>query len=113
MRIWNLTPHTMHYDDGHLQSEFPSDGIVRLDQSSIEDAPIDGLRIVTTRYGALHGLPTGIQESDIVIVSTLVGDNWPIECRPNGIIVLVPDTGATCKRDENGRIISVKQFIRK
>ena len=32
MRIWNLTPHAMHYDDGILQRSYPSDGVLRLDQ---------------------------------------------------------------------------------
>ena len=113
MRIWNLTPHTMHYDDGIVQREFVSDGVVRLEQIDESAELVAGLKTATTEYAGLNGLPEGIAAGDVLLVSTLVGDYWKSKDRPDGVIVLVPDTGSTCKRDEQGRIVSVAQFIRK
>lgn len=113
MRIWNLTPHTMHYDDGQTVRAFGSDGVVRLEQVTHPAESIDGLTTVTVSYGKLQGLPDGIAEGDVLIVSTLVGDYWGDCDRPPGAKVLVPDTGSSCKRDAEGRIISVSRFIRK
>lgn len=110
-RIWNLTPHAMHYDDGEVVRTIESDGMLRLEQ---EDQPADaiaGMRVVRTRYGKPGGLPAGIAAGDTLIVSTLVGDSWEAEDRPPGVTVIVPDTGNTCKRDSAGRIVSVSRFI--
>ncbi len=113
MRIWNLTPHTMHYDDGLTLRAIASDGAVRLEQVTEPAEPIDRLATVRTKYGELRGLPVGIAEGDVLLVSTLVGDCWKADERPRGVIVLVPDTGPSCKRDADGRIVSVSRFIRK
>ena len=113
MRIWNLTPHVMHYDDGHIRRVLPSDGIVRLIQVEEPAEPIDGMTTVHTRYAEAVGVPAEVAPGDAVIVSTLVGDLWPRRSRPVGVTVLVPDTGASCRRDEQGRIASVSRFIRK
>jgi hypothetical protein len=113
MRIWNLTPHMMHYDDGQTARAYDSDGVVRLEQVTHAAEPIEGLTTVTTTYGKLQGLPDEIAEGDVLLVSTLVGDYWNTIDRPPGVIVLVPDTGASCKRDAEGRIVSVSRFIRK
>lgn len=112
-RIWNLTPHPMHYDDGIIQRTIASDGAVRLEQLSEPDEPIDGLVTVQTRYGGATGVPDGVRPGDVLIVSTLVGDLWPPADRPPGVTVLVPDTGPSSRRDDQGRIISVCQFIRR
>jgi hypothetical protein len=103
----------MHYDDGKIVRALASDGALRLEQVTALAAPIEGLATVTTKYGAVQGLPAGIDEGDVLLVSTLVGDYWKAEDRPLGTTVLVPDTGASCKRDADGRIVSVSRFIRK
>ena len=113
MRIWNLTPHTMHYDDGTTQYVFQSDGVLRLSEADEPTEPLAGLVTVRKCYGELQGLPIDIAEGDVLLVSTLIGDYWKSESRPAGVIVLVPDTGSSCKRDEQGRIVSVARFIRK
>lgn len=103
----------MHYDDGLTLKAIASDGAVRLEQVTEAAEAIDGLATVRTVYGELRGLPAGIVEGDVLLVSTLVGDYWKSEARPRGVIVLVPDTGSSCKRDPEGRIVSVSRFIRK
>jgi hypothetical protein len=39
LRIWNLTPHAIVYDDGLHRQEFPSDATVRLAQKESTDDP--------------------------------------------------------------------------
>ena len=112
MRIWNLTPHVVHYDDGKTQRELPSDGAVRLAQRDEPDAPIGDMATVRTVYGGVDGLPEELRPGDAVIVSTIVADCWR-EGRPPGVVILTPNTGASCKRDPNGRIIAVSCFIRR
>lgn len=66
----------MHYDDGKIVRAIASDGTLRLEQLTERAEPIDGLATVTTTYGAVQGLPAGIDEGDVLMVSTLVGDYW-------------------------------------
>jgi hypothetical protein len=113
VKVWNLTPHAMHYDDGNVQRTIQSDGSLRLEQQSTADEPIDGMQVVRTRYGKPSGLPDGVVAGDVLIVSTLVGDCWNASDRPADVTVIVPDTGETCKRDSAGRIVSVSRFILK
>ena len=113
MRIWNLTPHTMHYDDGTAEFAFESDGVLRLCEVDELAEPVAGLVTVHKRYGEVQGLPAGIVAGDVLLVSTLIGDAWPDRLRPTGVTVLVPDTGASCRRDAHGRIVSVSRFVRK
>ena len=113
MRILNLTPHSMVYENGGQQQVFPSDGVLRLRQINAATEPINGMTTVVTQYHEPLEIPDGIEPGDVLIVSTLVGDVWKLPDRPAGVIVLVPDTGETCRRNTDGRIISVSQFIRK
>lgn len=113
MRIWNLTPHVMHYHDGETRLSFESDGQLRLLEEAEPADDLGPLKTVMKRYGDVVGLPDGIQPGDVLMVSTLVGDHWPQASRPDGITLLVPDTGDTCQRDASGRIVAVSQFIRK
>lgn len=112
MRIWNLTPHVMHYQKGETRLSLPSDGEIRVVQRDELAEPVGELQTVRTIYGEVIGVPAEIQPGDVLIVSTIVGDLWTIN-RPAGVTVLVPNTGKSCIRDENGRIIAVTCFIRK
>ena len=101
----------MYYDDGRMQRTIPSDGVLRLEQIDEVAEPIDGMFTVRTRYGGIQGLPSGISAGDVLIVSTLVGDKWQAIDRPLKVVVLVPDTGSSCKRGSDGRIDSVSRYI--
>lgn len=112
LRIWNLTPHPINYHFGDSQFSFPSTGELRLAQDDIPEEPIGSLETVRTVYGGVVGLPDGVRPGDVLIVSTLVGDLWK-EGRPEGVYILVPNTGKSCIRDDHGRIVAVTCFIRK
>lgn len=115
MKIWNLTPHTVNYDDGTIQRAFPSEGSLRVNQANTPAEPVDGMTAVLTEYGGVEGFPEGIVDGDVLIVSTIAADamgkrdDWLPGVH---VGLIVPDTGPTCKR-ENGQIKSVCQFIRK
>ncbi len=111
MRILNLTPHTVNYDDGEQLRQIHSTGVVRLNQAIQPSDPIDGLLVVMSTYEGLSGLPEDLRSGDVLIVSSVVANHWPEMNRPNDITVLVPDTGNTCKRDNDGRVVSVSRFI--
>lgn len=113
MRIWNLTPHAMHYDDGISKRVLPSDGVLRLRQIDEPAEPVAGFQTVKTKYAGVDGIPVAVKPGDVLLVSTLVGDCWQAGDRPERVIVLVPDTGPTCRRDDQGRVVSVSRFIRK
>ncbi len=120
MRIWNLTPHPCNVElpnakagEPPIVRTIPSDGSVRVEQVNEPDAPVGWLPTVCSRYGGVHGLPAEVRPGDAVIVSSIVADAFSRGYRPEGVTVLVPDTGPTCKRDEQGRILAVRQFIRK
>lgn len=113
MRVWNLTPHPCNYNDGTTQRTILSDGNVRVNQTDTPAESVDGLATVRTEYGGVEGIPVDVKPGDVLIVSTIVADAFSRGFAPDGVTVLVPDTGPTCKRDEAGRIISVCQFIRK
>jgi len=113
MRIWNLTPHPMHYDDGVTAKTLNSDGMLRVIQQDRPAESIDGLATVYSKYGEVEGIPTEVAAGDVLIVSTIAGAALKgTATLPPSVVILVPDTGATCKRNEEGRIVSVSRFIR-
>ncbi len=113
LRIWNLTPHAIVYDDGLHRQQFPSDATVRLSQKESTSEPIGFLQTVGTTYGPPEGLPEAIAAGDVLLVSSLVAEHWPEIHRLADVIVLVPDTGPTCRRSSDGQVSSVCRFIRK
>ncbi len=114
MRIWNLTPHVMYYDDGHVQRAYPSDGVLRVVQVDEPADSIDGLNTIRTEYTDVEGMPEKIAAGDVLLVSTIVADAFlKSPERVAGFTLLVPDTGKSCKRDAEGRIVSVCRFIRR
>jgi hypothetical protein len=102
----------MHYQNCETRLSFPSDGELRLEQRDEAAEPVAELQTVRTIYGKITGVPESVQPGDVLIVSTIVGDLWK-EGRPPGVILLVPNTGKSCIRDQNGRIVAVTCFIRK
>ena len=71
---------------------------------------VKGLPCVKAEYGPISFVGGAAPvEGETVIVSTIVAPRLK-EARPD-LTVLVPDTGPTCVRDENGRIIAVRRFI--
>lgn len=114
MRIWNLTPHVMRYDDGETQIAYPSDGAVRVRMLETPAAAVGPLRTIHATFAAVEGMPAGVQRGDVLMVSTIVADAMERHREAfQQYTILVPDTGPSCHRDDQGRIVSVSRFIRR
>ena len=102
MTFINLTPHTVRLNDG---TTFPASGVVARVSATYSDFSPDG--IAEVRFGDPVGLPDP-QEGVCLIVSGLLKQACPTRTD-----LVSPATGhPACRRDEQGRIISVPGFVR-
>ena len=100
----NCTPHRVCLNDGRYFD--PSGTVARVSQSISE---FDANGIATQTFGSVEGLPAP-ETGTMYIVSSMVLSRAQAEGR---VDVVAPATGhKECKRDENGRIVSVPGFLR-
>ena len=118
MDILNLTPHEVVVCLGDKKVSFPSVGQVRLSQKEVPIGAVNGIPLVKVEYGepSIQAVFEPDLQGKAVIVSALVGQNrdaveW---LKKKGVkMILVPNTGPSgAIRDESGKIICVKSFIR-
>lgn len=110
MRIVNLTPHqvTVRTESGDRVFE-PSGQVARVTVSSVQTDEIDGIPVVSQTYGEIEGLPDP-QPGVVYIVSMVVRQAAQAQGRTD---VVSPDTSPQgAIRDEQGRIIAVRGFVR-
>jgi hypothetical protein len=90
MTIINLTPHnfdvyaessfvnlervnatTLIADsvEGNAILSLPSVGSIRINTTTVEGEPINGIPTVVTKYGDAVGIPEGVQPEDVLVVS--------------------------------------------
>jgi hypothetical protein len=103
--IRNFTPHTIVIcsDDGTPIRELPSEGIARVDSMQEALSPIDGIPVVTTRWGRVTGLPEPTMGTWLIVSMPV------LQALPNRNDLVRPDTGPqNVVRDTDGRIIGVK-----
>ena len=57
--IKNLTPHTVSIinEDGTVKAAFPSEGIARASQTAEHVGELDGIELVSMKFGATEDLP--------------------------------------------------------
>ena len=57
--IRNLTPHTVNViaEDGTIKATFPSEGSARADQIETRVGELDGIELVSMKFGATENLP--------------------------------------------------------
>lgn len=102
MRFINLTPHAVVLNDG---TTYPASGVVARVSATYTDFSPEG--IAEVKFGEAVGLPPP-QEDTMYIVSGLLKQ----ACPQRGDLVS-PATGhPACRRDEQGRILSVPGFVR-
>lgn len=114
MNFKNLTPHAVNVRrlDGTFLDIPASGNVARVEAKRTEMAPVDGIAVRMTTFGALTGLPAP-QAGTIYIVSALVAQHKAAKRRvpvydDGGMIVsydtdvLVPGESI---RDEAGRIV--------
>lgn len=105
--IKNLTPHVVSIvnEDGTVKATYPSEGIARASQTAEPAGELDGIELVSMRFGKPEGLPApagGVY----YIVSVITANAAKAEGRTTDDLVLTADT----VRDDSGRIIGCKKF---
>ena len=105
--IKNLTPHTVFIvnEDGTVKATFPSEGIARASQIAEHAGELDGIELVSMRFGKTEDLPAPA-EGVYYIVSAITANAAKAEGRTTDDLVLTADT----VRDDSGRIIGCKRF---
>ena len=108
----NLTPHSIHIhtNDGVIAIP-PSGTVARVEvenqivgNHNIEDGV--SIPVITRVAGEVVGLPSDMKTP--FLVSAMVLDCLGSEYHG---VAFAPDTGASCIRDEKGRIIGVTQLV--
>lgn len=111
MKIVNLTPHdvVVRLESGK-ELFFPATGeTARVKTVSKESGAVAGVPVVTQSYGEIEGLPEP-QKGTLYLVSLVARQAAQEQGRED---VISPDTSPTgAIRDEKGRIIAVRQFVR-
>jgi hypothetical protein len=108
MHIINLTPHAIVIEksDGTQVSIPATTPSARIQQQNVISADIDGIPVSAVIYGDVEYLPDP-QPETVYVVSAMVAQ----QCRGR-VDVVAPDTGSTAIRDEAGRIVAVRGFVR-
>jgi hypothetical protein len=107
MRIINLTPHPISIADGegNIIEIYPASGIqARVAVSQEQSGIIAGIPAMKQVYGQVEGLPEPVGDT-LYIVSILV---FGMSGRND---IIAPDTGKTALRDQDGKILAVRNWI--
>ena len=105
--IKNLTPHTVSIinEDGTVKAAFPSEGIARASQTAEHVGELDGIELVSMKFGATEDLPAP-EDGIYYIVSVITANAAKAEGRTTSDLVITADP----VRDDSGRIIGCKRF---
>ena len=109
IKLVNLTPHTVSIasESGEIVRKIePTLPSARVNSTAVKGAPIDGVLFVETVFGQVENLPEP-KEDTIYIVSQIV-----IAALPARRDLVRPDTGPTCVRDAEGKIVAVRALTR-
>ena len=105
--IVNLTPHTVNVvaEDGSIKAAFPSEGIARASQTAEHVGELNGIELVSMKFGATEDLPAP-EDGTYYIVSVITANAAKAEGRTTSDLVITADP----VRDDSGRIIGCKRF---
>jgi hypothetical protein len=108
MQFVNLTPHaiTIEKSDGTHITITATVPAARIQHHNVVCDDIAGIPISQVQYGAVEHLPAP-QPDTLYVVSAMVAQ----QCRDR-IDVVAPDTGSSAIRDDAGRIVAVRGFVR-
>lgn len=109
MKIENRTPHAVCIADADaniIRVIQPTAPAARVSSTVVAGEPIDGVPFVETVFGSDVNLPEPDGET-VYVVSQYV-----IQACANRTDLVRPDTGSTCVRDDQGRIIAVRAFTK-
>jgi hypothetical protein len=109
MKLVNLTPHTVYIADeagAIIRTIAPTIPAARVASKAVAGTPIDGVPYNETVFGAVDNLPAPNEET-IYIVAQFV-----IQAALGRKDLVRPDTGPTCVRDADGKIVAVRALTR-
>ena len=106
-KIVNLTPHTVNIvaEDGTIKAEYPSEGNARASQVAEHVGELDGVELVSMKFGATENLPAPAEDV-YYIVSAITANAAKAEGRTTDDLVITADP----VRDDKGKIIGCKRF---
>lgn len=105
--IINLTPHTVNIcnEDGTIVKSFESKGIARAKQTAQHVGELDGIELVSMKFGNTEDLPAPA-EGVYYIVSVITANAAKAEGRTTDDLVITADP----VRDAANRIIGCRRF---
>ena len=106
MTIRNLTPHTISIcaEDGSIIKSFPSEGIARAKQTAEVVGNLDGIELVSMKFGEPEDLPA--PEDTYYVVSIITANAAKAVGRTVDDLLITADP----VRDADGRIVGCKRF---
>lgn len=106
MKIVNLTPHMVNVIvDGESIKRFPSEGVARAEQTVEHVGELDGIELVTMRFGKPESLPD-YTEGVYYIVSITTANAAKAAGRRVDDLLITSDP----VRDDDGRIVGCRKF---
>ena len=105
--IINLTPHTINIcnEDGTIVKSFESEGITRARQTAEVVGSLDGVELVSMKFGEPEDLPEYV-EGTYYVVSIITANAAKAVGRRVDDLLITADP----MRDADGRIIGCKRF---
>ena len=106
-KIINLTPHkiTIMAENGVIVAQFPSEGIARASQQAECVGELEGIELVTMKFGEPEGLPDPV-EGTYYVVSITTANAAKSAGRITDDLLITADL----VRDADGRIIGCERF---
>ncbi len=105
--IKNLTPHDINIiaEDGTIIATFPSEGVARASQQSVKVGEINGIELVSMKFGETVDLPD--PEDDVMLVVSVITINAAkAQGRVTSDLLMTADP----VRNEAGQIIGCRRF---
>lgn len=108
INIINLTPHTVNIygkDGEKIVKSIESTGVARANQTTEVVGVLDGIELVSMRFGRLENLPD-YHENTYYIVSVITANAAKVAGRRTDDLLITADP----VRDADNRIIGCKRF---
>ena len=105
-KIINLTPHVVSIiKDGDIVAQFPSEGIARASQQAEHVGELDGIELVTMKFGEPEELPDPVEETYYVVSIITANAAKAVGRRTDDLLITADHV-----RDADGRIVGCRRF---
>jgi len=110
MKLVNLTPHAINIADAEgniIRTIPPTSPPARATSRPVAKGEIDGIPFVETLFGEVENLPDPQPDTYLIVSLVVIA-----AAAPERDDLVRPDTGPTCVRDGEGKIIAVRALTR-